>query len=561
MFRRQDNERPTRWRVRARRAALGAALIPAVAAAVLIAPSPALAAVPYNDVPQTGWRVNGPTYAVRVVGSRVYVGGAFTQATGPGGVTRPRANMAAFDLATGALVEGFRADTNGSVRSIASDGTTVYLGGTFTSVSGSGRGRIAAVSAATGALLPFNPNANNIVYALDLRAGRLFAGGVFTTVGGVARSRAAAVDPATGTLDAQFVPQPNNTVLAIRSNPAGSIVYLAGDLSAVAGTTRTGVAAVSGTTGALLPLTFGDTYRPTLGLDMNEDGSRLYGAVGALGNQVAAWSTTSGSRVWRQRADGDVQAVAYHNGTVYWGFHEAFEGDTTLRLLASNAVTGVIEPDFRPTFNQYWGVRSISATDDGLAVGGEFTNVAGVPAQGVAIFAGVPTVPPTQWITASTPWRYLAQATAPSTTWQQSGFDDSSWPAGTGQFGYGDGDETTVVPFGPNSANKWVTTYFRAGFTVAAQPTGATLSLLVDDGAVVYLNGVELLRDNMPAGAVGWGTLAATNRSGTAENEWRPFAVPVGLLTVGVNTIAIELHQDAVGSSDLGFDARLEGTV
>jgi hypothetical protein len=561
MFRRQDNERSTRRRVHARFAAVGAALIPAIAAAVLIAPTPALAAVPYHDVPQAGWRVNGPTYAVRVVGSRVYVGGTFSQATGPGGVTRPRANMAAFDLATGALVEGFRADTNGSVRSIVSDGTTVYLGGSFTSVSGGGRGRMAAVSATTGALLPFNPNANNIVYSLDLRAGRLFAGGVFSTIGGVARNRAAAVNPATGALDPQFTPQPNNTVLSIRSNPSGNTVYLAGDLSAVAGTARAGVAAVSGATGALLPLTFSDTYRPTLGLDMNEDGSRLYGAVGALGNQVAAWSTTSGTRVWRQRADGDVQAVAYHNGTVYWGFHEAFEGDTTLRLLASNAVTGAIDPDFRPTFNQYWGVRSISATDDGLAVGGEFTNVTGVPAQGVAIFPGVPTVPPTQWITASTPWSYLAQATAPNAGWQQAGFDDSSWPAGTGQFGYGDGDETTAVPFGPNAADKWVTTYFRASFTVANQPASATLSVLVDDGAVVYLNGVELLRDNMPAGTVGWGTLAASNRSGTAENEWRPFTVPAGLLAVGLNTIAIEVHQDAAGSSDLSFDARLEGAA
>jgi hypothetical protein len=105
-----------------------------------------------------------------------------------------------------------------------------------------------------------------------------------------------------------------------------------------------------------------------------------------------------------------------------------------------------------------------------------------------------------------------------------------------------------------------VTTYLRTTFTVPSLPTSATLSLLADDGAVVYLNGTELVRDNLPAGAIGYGTLASSNRSGDAENAYRAFTVPVSRLVAGVNTIAVELHQDAVNSSDLGFDARLSGT-
>ena len=112
------------------------------------------------------------------------------QVVAPDGSTRTRRNVAAFDATTGALIEGFQADTNGVVRALATDGNTLWLGGSFTAVRGSTRNRLAAVAAATGALRPFNPNANNIVYAMDLRAGRLFAAGVFSWIGGMARNRA-----------------------------------------------------------------------------------------------------------------------------------------------------------------------------------------------------------------------------------------------------------------------------------------------------------------------------------------------------------------------------------
>ena len=538
----------------------GAALVLGVGAALVVA-GPAAAVVPFAATPTAGWRVNGNTFAVKVVGNRVYVGGTFTQAIAPNGTTRPRANLAAFDVATGALIEEFRADTNGSVRALVSDGSTVYAAGTFTTVSGLSRQRVAAVDAATGVVRPFVAQADSTVHALDLRAGRLFVAGSFGRVGGVARPRLAAVNPTTGAVDAQFAPQPNNNVLAVRANPAGSVVYIAGDFTGVGPVGRDGLAALNGVTGAPIAPVFGNTYRPSLGLDMNEDGSRLFVAAGALGNQVQAYNPTTGVRLWRQRADGDVQAVAYHAGTVYFGFHESFETDTRLRMLAADATTGAIDPTFRPVFDLFWGVRAISATDAGLAAGGEFNWVSTVRAQGVVTWRGAGggpgPQPPTVMLDANTSWRYLAGPSAAPAGWQQPGFADGAWPAGRPQLGYGDGDETTVVPFGPSAADKWRTTYLRASFNLAARPASATLQLLVDDGAVVYLNGTELVRDNMPAGAVTYGTFAATNRSGTAENQFRTFAVDPARLAVGTNTVAVEVHQDAVNSSDLGFDARL----
>jgi hypothetical protein len=525
--------------------------------------TPADAAVLVTDTPIAAWRVDGVTTAVLVVGDTTYVGGTFVRATAPDGSSRQRANLAAFDTRTGALVEGFRADTNGTVRALASDGATLWVGGSFTTIAGATRHRVAAVDAATGAVRAFNANANSHVYALDVRAGRLFLGGSFSTVRNAGRQRVAAVDAVSGTVDGQWNPSSNAAVYAVRVHPAGSPVYLGGTFTSIGGASRTGVAAVSGTTGLAVAPAFTDTYTGVLGLDVNETGSRLFGAVAGAGNQAAAWNTTTGTRVWRQRADGDVQAVDYHRDTVYFGFHESFGGDITLRLLAAGAANGALDPEFRPTWDRYWGVFALSVTDDTVAVAGDFTRVSGAAAQGLALFPADRPPPPdsVDYLTPATAWRYFDRGVQPGAGWRGAGFDDGGWASGTPQFGYGDGDETTVVSYGPNAAQKYVTTYFRTTFDVDQPPVAATLSLLADDGAVVYLNGAEVRRDNMPAGAITNTTLAASNRSGAAESQLRTFAVDPARLVAGTNTIAVEVHQDARSSSDLSFDLGLEGQV
>ena len=168
--------------------------------AVLVAALPALpagAAVTASDVPVAGWRPDGVTYAVRVVGATTFVGGKFSQVIAPDGTARARSNLAAFDTRTGALLDDFRADTNGPVRALASDGATLWVGGSYSSIGGVRRYRVAAVDVTSGAVRrAFRANANSNVYALDLRAGRLFLAGSFSTVAGASRGRAAAVDPA-----------------------------------------------------------------------------------------------------------------------------------------------------------------------------------------------------------------------------------------------------------------------------------------------------------------------------------------------------------------------------
>src|SRR5436309_11857508 len=86
-------------------------------------------------------------------------------------------------------------------------------------------------------------------------------------------------------------------------------------------------------------------------------------------------------------------------------------------------------------------------------------------------------------------WKYLDNGTDPVIAWRGLSFDDASWASGPAQLGYGDGDETTGVNFGPDVNNKYITTYFRRKIVVSSGLTDATLRLLRDDGAVVYVNG------------------------------------------------------------------------
>jgi hypothetical protein len=123
-----------------------------------------------------------------------------------------------------------------------------------------------------------------------------------------------------------------------------------------------------------------------LDLSLSADGSILYGGSGNWNNTAAAWNVSTGTRLWRVVTDGDIQAIAYYGGEVFLGFHDGYQGDSRTKLLAVNALTGAVDPAFRPSFNQYWGVRAISASAAGLVIGGAFTWVSGVWADNWARF-------------------------------------------------------------------------------------------------------------------------------------------------------------------------------
>ena len=162
-------------------------------------------------------------------------------------------------------------------------------------------------------------------------------------------------------------------------------------------------------------------------------------------------------------------------------------------------------------------------------------------------------------------WKYLDNGSNQGTAWTGVAFDDSAWASGPAELGYGDGDEDTTVDCSAVAncnTNNYITTYFRKTFNVPDKNiySGLNLSLLRDDGAVVYLNGTEIWRDNMPTGAVSSTTLATTAISGTGETTFVSPALPLAnTLVNGTNVLAVEIHQSGATSTDISFDLSLTG--
>ena len=176
-----------------------------------------------------------------------------------------------------------------------------------------------------------------------------------------------------------------------------------------------------------------------------------------------------------------------------------------------------------------------------------------------------PNQPATTLVPLGATWKYLDNGSDQGTAWRNPAFDDSSWPSGAAEIGYGDGDETTIVGYGSDGNNKYTTTYFRHSFNVADASTIAYLNLSVirDDGVVVYLNGTELLRDNLPGGAITYLTTASSAIGGSSESTAVTSTVATnGVLVNGNNVLAVEIHQANGTSSDISFNLQLEvGTL
>ncbi|MDP6545922.1 MAG: lamin tail domain-containing protein, partial [Phycisphaerae bacterium] len=121
-------------------------------------------------------------------------------------------------------------------------------------------------------------------------------------------------------------------------------------------------------------------------------------------------------------------------------------------------------------------------------------------------------------------WKYLDDGSDQGTMWRDPGFDDGAWSSGAAILGYGNGDETTAV-----TADR-TTYYFR--HTINLQETAIVnpaLNLRADDGAIVYLNGTEILRVNMPAGSVDFSTEALAPIEGIAEADFTETVINPGL--------------------------------
>jgi hypothetical protein len=155
-------------------------------------------------------------------------------------------------------------------------------------------------------------------------------------------------------------------------------------------------------------------------------------------------------------------------------------------------------------------------------------------------------------------WKYWEQGDL-GTTWSGPGFNDGTWPSGPALLYV----ETSALPAPKNTPLTLgkTTYYFRTHFSFPSNTAGARLALqtVVDDGAIFWLNGQELHRLGMAAGAATYATDASRNVDNALLEG--PFDLPATALQQGDNVLAVEVHQSGANSSDIVFGLALDGKI
>lgn len=141
-------------------------------------------------------------------------------------------------------------------------------------------------------------------------------------------------------------------------------------------------------------------------------------------------------------------------------------------------------------------------------------------------------------------WKSFS-AGSPPAGWKDAGFNDSGWANGTGTFRLGSATLPAPATVGSSLPAGPVAYFFRKSFTFSGQAstTQLRLRLLADDGAAVFLNGVELARVNLATDATANACALQPRRGNPVIQE---FIVPGSVLVNGTNQLAVEVHQAAM---------------
>ncbi len=389
-------------------------------------------------------QVNGVVWDQVVVGNRVYVTGQFTQArpagAAPGTNQTARSNVLAYNLQTGQLITTWNASLNAQGRAIeaSADGTRIYVGGDFTSVTNTPRNRLVALDANTGAVVTnFNPNVNSRVSALEFMNGNLYIGGAFTAVSNQGRSRLAAVNGTTGALQA-WAPTVNRDVVSMTSYAPGNRVIVGGAFDGPNGTFNPGMASLDGTNGSVQPWAINQTIQNygsnTQISDLTTDGESIYGVGWAYFGGGATTANfegefsadpMTGAIKWINGCRGDNYGLEVLGDVVYTAGHshdcEMIGGNPQYQpdqYQRGQAFTKFASPYGRtnaagpyPNWQPFDGIPSsemlhwlptlaagtvtgsyqaawtVEGTEDYVLMGGEFPSVNGTGQQGLVRFA------------------------------------------------------------------------------------------------------------------------------------------------------------------------------
>jgi uncharacterized protein YjiK len=215
----------------------------------------------------------------------------------------------------------------------------------------------------------------------------------------------------------------------------------------------------------------------------------------------------------------------HHLGTEVWHV----EPSTLPPGLALNTTTGQLS-GIPTTSGPYF--LNLSLTDDGGETNHELPLWVAEPNAGIS---------PGQL------WHYAKGTDNPPPDWNESSFDESDWDMEEAALGYGTQNLNTELV---DMKDSYVSLYLRREFYIEdlGSLEHVNLSILYDDGYVAYLNGTELSRANMPAGAPTADTLASSDHVAVPPYLLSQAAISLNLVQ-GMNVLSIEVHNDVLGSS------------
>ena len=317
--------------------------------------------------------------ALAVNGSNVYAGSKMSPLLLN---SYPRQNLAAIDLRSGTVFQGWNPGANANVRALASDGTNLFVGGNFTVLGGMGRSYLGSVSLSTGVTTSFNPSMNGVVWSIATSAKNLFVGGTFSSAGGGSRNNAACFDLTNTSLTA-WNPDVNNTVNAILPN--GTNVYLGGAFTSVNSTTRNYLAQVDASSASLT------TMNPNLNGSVNviaTNGSYTYvgGAFTLAGgatarNRAAAFDGGGSLTTWDPNVGGSaVYAFAVGTSSMQLGgtFVTLNGGTTRMSVAKTNTSVGTLVSAWNPGAGASGPViYAIKTAGTNSYIGGQFDMMGG----------------------------------------------------------------------------------------------------------------------------------------------------------------------------------------
>ncbi len=337
---------------------------------------------------------NGAVSTIVPHGNVTYIGGNFDELAAITGA------FVRLDSATAKRIVPLVETEHGEVRASVRDGNNgFYIGGTFTSVGGESRSKIAHILADGSVDLNFNPGVpgqNSAVNALAVSedGSTVYVGGGFENIGGQTRNNLAAVDAATGTVT-NFNPAGLGTdgqVFALKVS--GTQVYVGGQFEKLGGQTRNGLAKVAGTTGGDLGWITNPTFGAGGGLIMaiEVSGNSVYvgGVFTNIGGQalrhLAKLSATNGNAAaeFAPNPDDIVLSLALSGTTVYaGGDFKNIAGQPRPKLARLNAVPGTLTP-FDAKLVATDGIRALAVSGTELYLGGFLTSVGGAPRTAMA---------------------------------------------------------------------------------------------------------------------------------------------------------------------------------